>query len=327
MPPSPPERQPRHKVEIPEPLLAAFATTFIVRTDCYPFQNPDGSYVTVKRPLHPSVLKGHLQGHITLGAYLLDEHSVGTKLVFDADREDDWQRLLEMADKLDGKGIPSYQERSRRGGHVWVFTPPLTAHDLRRFGNHLLKKHKLTEVELYPKQDQLVTGPGSLVRLPFGIHRLTNIRYAFQNPDGSPLAPTIREQIALLAIPKRVPTFLVEDILKRTPETTLPSPSKPFAGKPNRIIGGTPSERIRNRMSVLDFVSQYVELDVSGRGKCPFHDDQVKSFQVSTQNNFWNCYAGCGGGSIIDFWMRWRKVQGQSDTFTDTISDLAKMLL
>jgi DNA primase len=77
----------------------------------------------------------------------------------------------------------------------------------------------------------------------------------------------------------------------------------------------------------LDFVSQYVELDPQGRAYCPFHDDQNKSFQVSANGNYWNCHAGCGGGSVIDFWMFWRKKHGKDDSFKATITDLATMLL
>src|SRR5690606_1774392 len=62
----------------------------------------------------------------------------------------------------------------------------------------------IESIELYPKQDELKTGPGSLVRLPFGIHRLTNKRYFFITPDGAPLAPSVREQMALLHAPRRV---------------------------------------------------------------------------------------------------------------------------
>jgi DNA primase len=80
-------------------------------------------------------------------------------------------------------------------------------------------------------------------------------------------------------------------------------------------------------MAVVEFVSQYVELDANGRGHCPFHDDQVQSFQVNLTQNYWHCYAGCGGGSIIDFWMKWRQTHGQPDDFTATITELAKMLL
>lgn len=323
----PPEHESRARVEVPEALVEGFADTFIARTDCYPFQNPDGSYVTVKRPLHPQIIRGHLLGHITLGAYLLDASSQGTKLVFDADRDEDWKRLLAMAAKLEDKDIPAYRELSRRGGHVWIFTPLLPAQTLRRFGKALLKKHKLPHLELYPKQDRLTSGPGSLVRLPFGVHLLTKTRYSFIQPDGTPLAPTIREQIARLSQPERVANEVIETMLKRVPEPELPKPTTPFRGRKNRIVGDTPSERIKNRMAVVEFVSQYVELDASGRGRCPFHDDQVQSFQVNLTQNYWHCYAGCGGGSVIDFWMKWRQKNGQSDDFTATITELANMLL
>jgi hypothetical protein len=38
----------------------------------------------------------------------------------------------------------------------------------------------------------------------FGVHRLTHRRYGFHTAGGSPLAPTIREQIRALKIPETV---------------------------------------------------------------------------------------------------------------------------
>ena len=38
--------------------------------------------------------------------------------------------------------------------------------------------------------------------------------------------------------------------------------------------------------------------------KCPFHEDGTPSFAVNVNTNLWQCYAGCGGGSIIDLKMR-----------------------
>lgn len=26
---------------------------------------------------------------------------------------------------------------------------------------------------------------------------------------------------------------------------------------------------------------------------------------LENDENYWSCFAGCGGGTIIDFWMRW----------------------
>lgn len=86
------------------------------------------------------------------------------------------------------------------------------------------------------------------------------------------------------------------------------------------------SKRIKRSISVADFVGRYVELDSRGRGLCPFHDDNHHSFQVHQGKNFWHCYSGCGGGSLIDFWMKWREKQRQDNSFTATIRELAQIL-
>jgi hypothetical protein len=53
------------------------------------------------------------------------------------------------------------------------------------FGQGLLTAHGIEGVELYPKQDQLADGPGSLIRRPFGVHRLTGRRCGFYTAGGS----------------------------------------------------------------------------------------------------------------------------------------------
>jgi DNA primase len=88
---------------------------------------------------------------------------------------------------------------------------------------------------------------------------------------------------------------------------------------------GTVSERIKASVTVLEFVSQYVDLKPTASGAiglCPFHDDHHPSFGVNAEGDYWNCWAGCGGGSVIDFWMRWRKCD-----FTTAVKELAEMLL
>jgi hypothetical protein len=40
----------------------------------------------------------------------------------------------------------------------------------------LLSFHRFEDVELFPKQDEPTGGPGSLIRMPFGVHRLTGGR-------------------------------------------------------------------------------------------------------------------------------------------------------
>ena len=81
------------------------------------------------------------------------------------------------------------------------------------------------------------------------------------------------------------------------------------------------SQRIKDSVSVHDFVTRFVELSPTGRGLCPFHDDRRKSFSVNAEENYWHCFAGCGGGSLIDFWMKWRDCD-----FTTAVRELAQML-
>jgi len=69
----------------------------------------------------------------------------------------------------------------------------------------------------------------------------------------------------------------------------------------------TLSERIKASVTVLEFVSQYVELTPTKSGAiglCPFHDDHRPSFGVNAEGNYWHCFAGCGEGSVIAFWMQ-----------------------
>jgi DNA primase len=82
------------------------------------------------------------------------------------------------------------------------------------------------------------------------------------------------------------------------------------------------SDRIKNAITVRQFVLRYVELSPQGQGLCPFHDDQVASFSVKDEDNFWTCFACQKGGSIIDFWMNWQQCD-----FQTAIKELAKMLL
>jgi hypothetical protein len=190
---------------------------------------------------------------------------------------------------------------------------------VRAFGKGLLAAHRIEGVGLYPKQDQLADGPGSLIRMPFGVHRLTGRRYGFYTADGSPLAPTIREQIYALNTPEIVPEAAFEAY------RSFVSPQPAAVTKPPEELTGTLSERIKASVSVLEFVSQYVDLKPTASGAIglyPFHDDHHPSFGVNVEGNYWHCFAGCGGGSVIDFWIKWRECD-----FTIATGELAEMRL
>lgn len=295
--------------------------SFFQRWDLQARQLDDGRYVCIHQPLKPDHLVKHLTGRITLGTYLLDESSATRFIVFDADDNQGFNRLTHIAQMLAVERTPSYLETSRRGGHLWLFFgEPISGSLARRFGKGVMDVHRVEEVELYPKQDKLEQGPGSLIRVPFGVHRLTKLRYGFLNLDGQPLAGSTEEQIRMITHPRVVSKEAIEayasieKIRQHNSDAELPKSRKE-----------TLSNRIKNTVSVMEFVGRYIELsptESGAIGSCPFHDDQHPSLGVNLENNYWHCFAGCGGGSVIDFWMKWRKCD-----FKTAVSELARMLL
>ncbi len=301
------------------PLVEILARKFVQRWDQYPRQyDNDRPYFTVMEPLNIGLLQQHLQGELTLGTYLLNPKSQGRFLVLDADDAQQWKQLKMLAQTLESEETPTYLERSRQGGHLWFFFSSwLTGANIRRFGKGLLAVHGIDKMEIYPKQDVLSDGPGSLIRMPFGVHQVTGKRYCFYTPVGKPLAATLREQLRILGTAACVPAAVFEHYANYAPE---PIQNPEFV--PVGAAGEQVSERIKNAITVHDFVGRFVALTANGRGYCPFHDDTHRSFGVNEKRNYWSCFAGCGGGSIIDFWMLHRQCD-----FKTAVAELAEMLL
>jgi hypothetical protein len=294
---------------------------FIQRDDMFASQLEDGRYVAIKEPLTERHLVLHLQGHITLGAYMMAHDSTTRLMALDADGENGLVDLAELSYELETEGIPSYLETSRRGGHLWFFFE--RSHEgaqVRTFGKGILSAHPIEGVEFYPKQDKLHGGPGSLVRLPFGIHKRSGQRYPFIHRDGAWIAPTVREQIRILSASEKVPEAFVEVYAAKGMEGQERHVHKASGTvyESNRV------ERVKAAIPLMDFISAYVDLQpvVSGAvGCCPFHDDQHPSFGVNQEGNYWQCFSGCGSGSIIDFWMKWNGIG-----FSQAVNELAELL-
>jgi hypothetical protein len=290
--------------------------TFIQRWDIFASQLEDGRYVAVKEPLRTQHLVYHLEGKITLGAYVLDPESRARYMVLDSDRENGLEELAGVSISLREKGIPTYLETSRRGGHLWFFFEgPTPGETVRAFGKGIIETHEVGEVELFPKQAILEEGPGSLIRLPFSVHRVTGKRYPFINTDGRLLSPTVREQIAILANAETVPAGLIDEYLSYVPK----EPVKVYEANGDELW-----EKVKQKTTVIDFVGAFVPMRKTGSGavgNCPFHEDKHASFGVNSKENYFHCFAGCGSGSIIDFWMKWKKV-----SFTEAVDQLADIL-
>jgi hypothetical protein len=329
-----PNKEHLHALELNIHDVRMFAQTFIPRWDGYPLQIANGTYIQVKNPLNLSHVLKHLTNThyrlspLTIGAYALDIENRAKWVCFDADGDEQWNKLTQLAQALHKEGVIPYLEPSRRGGHLWLFTPLLSGEVVRQFAKNLLTWGNIAGdklIEIYPKQTTLKDGMGSFVRLPFGVHLKTGKVYHFVDIDGNPLAPTIRDQIKLLGNPEHVPELFIQKITSINEDMPVSLSSK---FEKRVIFSHSPlSESLKSAISVFDFVSKYVSLDTQGRGLCPFHEDHMRSFAVNQRGNYWHCFAGCGGGSLIDFWMKWRESHGQSGDFTETVTELREMLL
>lgn len=86
-------------------------------------------------------------------------------------------------------------------------------------------------------------------------------------------------------------------------------------------IPGTIIDQLRDRLDIVEVISQYVRLNRSGRnyfGLCPFHGEKTPSFSVSQEKQIYHCF-GCGeGGNVFSFIM---KIEGL--TFPEAVRDLA----
>jgi hypothetical protein len=136
-----PERLSVPDTELSRPALV-LAQRFVQRWDLHAHQLDDGSYICVHEQLNVGHLFAHLRGEITLGTYLLDQESQARFIALDADDAQAWERLRHLAGALAGEDIPAYLERSRRGGHLWLFFAEAVAgREVRAFGQGLLAAH------------------------------------------------------------------------------------------------------------------------------------------------------------------------------------------
>jgi len=83
-------------------------------------------------------------------------------------------------------------------------------------------------------------------------------------------------------------------------------------------------EEIRNRIDIIDLVSEYITLKKAGRnhiGSCPFHKEKTPSFTVNAEKQIYHCF-GCGeGGNAFSFLMKINSM-----TFPEAVRHLAAKL-
>ncbi len=296
--------------------LSPFMACCIGRGNDYALQMPDGNYSRQGRLIDYDLVYRHLTGQVTIGTYVINEFGTSTFAVFDHDSPDPARGLsvlLDVQAKLSQGGVVSYLERSRRGGHLWVFCEPVHPAVLRAW---LLPYCPVdSELEFYPKQDTLSDEClyGACIRVPLGIHRLTGERYRFVslvNGSWVDLFTSYSEALAFFAHVvkhRNIPPSLE----KISPPISF-YPSKEYPSQlaaPQPTLGGIAEWCLMHDPYTV--IGRYVQLDRYGSGCCPFgshHSDGVDSHPsffvyspMASNIMCWYCHVWGRGGSLFDF--------------------------
>lgn len=70
------------------------------------------------------------------------------------------------------------------------------------------------------------------------------------------------------------------------------------------MASGDAVEQIKNRLSIIDVISPYVELHKAGKsfkGKSPFTNEKTPSFHVSPERGMYYCFSSSQGGDMFTF--------------------------
>ncbi len=149
-----------------------------MRDDCYPQQlNSVNEYKVIKQKFSDEVLKKHLQGLITVGSFQIDPKTNMVKWIcfdFDGELEQEFEKSRTLYMRLVKKGYkPLLEFSGRRGYHVWLFIEATDASIAKKFAHEIASGIEVSEI--FPKQEKIAqTGFGGQVKLPLGLHRVSN---------------------------------------------------------------------------------------------------------------------------------------------------------
>jgi hypothetical protein len=250
------------------------------------------------RRLSLEAIRDHLNGRVTIGLYSLNPQTQRSKWVaIDADYDNALEDLLKLQWELCQDGVESALERSRRGGHLWIFADqPLLARDCRIYIYNLAKRLRvpvkgaagLAEgIELFPRQDELRADEfGNAIRGPLGIHQAVRKRYWFYNADYQ-LQAQLEYLSGLRKITEKEMTRFVAGL-------TMPEEFQP---RSKAIL--PPYDPNRREFRVLDHVGPVRPRSGNYWTKCPScaqqgHDGSGDNLAICIADpRKYKCWAGC----------------------------------
>jgi hypothetical protein len=296
-------------------MLDPFIACCVGRRNDYAVQLPDGRYTRVGTALTYETLFSHLEGKQTLGMYVINERNQCSFAVFNSDAPTGLLDLAAVQMNLTTNGIAFYLEQSRRGAHLWVFfCQPIVPALVRAW----LLPFCPAGVEFYPKQEAASwEHPGSLIRLPLGVHLRSGERYPFVtlvNGQPLPLFSSVVDALGWFSTIERVMISCLPIPLLQRDNGSQPIQQHISFKKREPTTTVEETRTIRDWCATQDafsVIGRYVSLDGNGRGCCPFsshHDDGQDShpsfvvYQPSSPDICcWYCHTWQQGGSLFDF--------------------------
>ena len=248
--------------------------------------------------LTPATIDRHLQGELTIGLYAINPRTQRSKwIVIDADYAHALEDLIKLQWELKQDGIEAALEKSRRGGHLWIFgATPLLARDCRIYVYNLAARLKMAVkgaglpegIEVFPRHDALKPGEfGNAIRGPLGMHQADKKRYWFYGADYS-----LEAQIGYL---KRLRKLSEDQLSSLVAGMTIPEQFREPAPAPNPRRGS----RGCNEFRILDHVQVQRK---SGRNywtrcpSCALHgqDRSGDNLAIAVDDpRKYRCWAGC----------------------------------
>jgi hypothetical protein len=215
--------------------------------------------------LSRETIRKHLEGQITIGLYAINPTTQRCKWVaIDADYSDALEDLLKLQWELRHDGVEAALEKSRRGGHLWIFAAqPLLARDCRLYIHGLARRLKVPVkgqsdqvsaaarcaladgIEVFPKQDEVQADEfGNAIRGPLGIHRAVGKRFWFYGADYM-----LDAQMSYLTRVKRITE---EDMSRFVSKIDIPTRVQPV---PRIVQSHISPGNTRREFSILEHIA------------------------------------------------------------------------
>jgi hypothetical protein len=256
-----------------------------------------------RRPaaLTEQTIREHLHGTITIGLYAINPATQRCKWVaIDADYKNALEDLLKLQYRLGEDNVQATLERSKRGGHLWIFlASPLLAKECRIYIYNLalrlgvpVKESSLRDgIEVFPKHDTLSAGGfGNAIRGPLGIHREVNRRFWFYGANH-----TLAAQMAYLKGLRRVTEIELRRFIAGTEMPYNLRPALRASTQAWKYSGG----KCATEFNILRHVGKVRKVGRNYVTRCPScagsgHDRGGDNLAILISNTrFYKCWAGC----------------------------------